>query len=239
MDISAEKLKQLRLERGLSQDLLAKQSGLSLRTIQRLEQAGGGSPESLLALSASLNVSPQALRHSSVPTISQWSFKQRSVQLCALLLMLAMLLAIIGHASQGLFSIYLDLVSLIFLLLFIPGVTLLAAGPAGLLTSLTNLSLLWQQAGGTLAERRLLRQLYTLQYRLCYSGALLITLLGLVSVFYFGPQMAAGDIQGAFGLLCLAWLYAACLAELLLRPVLFKLNISIQLEQHNSVPSSA
>jgi len=48
MDISAEKLKQIRVERGLSQDLLARQSGLSLRTIQRLEQAGGGSAESLL-----------------------------------------------------------------------------------------------------------------------------------------------------------------------------------------------
>lgn len=62
MDISAEKLKQIRVERGLSQDLLARQSGLSLRTIQRLEQAGGGSAESLLALSAALNISPQALR---------------------------------------------------------------------------------------------------------------------------------------------------------------------------------
>ena len=231
MDISAEKLKQIRLERGLSQDLLARQSGLSLRTIQRLEQAGGGSAESLLALSATLNVSPQAIRHSSGVSITPWSFKQRSVQLSALLLMLALLLLTIGQASQGRFSIYLDLVSLIFLLLFVLGVTLLAAGPAALLSGILNLSLLWRQVTGTLAERRFLRQLYQLQYRLCYSGALLISLLGLVSVLYFGPQLAPGSMQRAFGVLCLAWLYAAGAAELILRPVLFKLKVSMQSEQ--------
>ena len=232
MDISAEKLKQLRLERGLSQDLLAKQSGLSLRTIQRLEQAGGGSPESLLALSASLNVSPQALRHSSVPTISHWSFAQRSVQLSALLLLLALHLALVSLASHGQFSIYLDLVSLLFLLLFVPGVTLVAAGPMGLIMSIINLSLLWQHATGTVAERRFLQQLYQLQYRLCYGSALVLSLLGLVSVFYHSPHLSTASLQGALGVLCLGWLYAACAAELLLRPVLFKLKVSIQAEQH-------
>ncbi|MCC5450403.1 helix-turn-helix domain-containing protein [Rheinheimera sp. UJ51] len=62
MDIVAEKLKALRLEQGLSQELLAKQSGLSLRTIQRLERDGGGSAETLLSLSAAFNIAPNKLR---------------------------------------------------------------------------------------------------------------------------------------------------------------------------------
>lgn len=233
MDINAEKLKQLRLERGLSQDLLAKQSGLSLRTIQRLEQAGGGSPESLLALSAALNISPQALRTKELPPASGWSFQHQGVKISALFLLTALLLFLISMASSGRFSIYLDLVSVLFLLLFVPTITLLAAGKQNLKLSVRCLGALFTEPSGNLAERTRLLTLYRLQYQLCYSGALIITLLGLVSLLYFSAEFEQSVLQSGIGVLSLPWLYAALVAEILLRPLTFKLQSSIENDRHS------
>lgn len=230
MDISAEKLKQIRVERGLSQDLLARQSGLSLRTIQRLEQAGGGSAESLLALSAALNISPQALRLKEHPPATGWSFQHQGIKISALILLTALLLFLISLASSGQFRIYLDIVSLVFLLLFMPTVTLLAAGKQNLKLSVRHLGALFAEPSGNLAERTRLLTLYRLQYQLCYSGALIITLLGLVSLLYFSAEFKQSVLQSGIGVLSLPWLYAALAAEILLRPLTFKLQSSIDNE---------
>jgi len=58
----AKKVKELRKRSGISQDLLAENSGLSLRTIQRIEN-GETQPtgDSIRKLSSSLNVTPNEL----------------------------------------------------------------------------------------------------------------------------------------------------------------------------------
>ena len=58
----ALKVKELRNQRGMSQEFLAEESGLSLRTIQRIEK-GESNPtgESLKRLANALNVSPDEL----------------------------------------------------------------------------------------------------------------------------------------------------------------------------------
>ncbi|MDP5207788.1 helix-turn-helix transcriptional regulator, partial [Alishewanella sp. SMS9] len=145
MDIIAEKLKALRLQHGLSQDLLAKQSGLSLRTIQRLERDGGGSAESLLALSATLNVSPMALRNEQGLPIAHWSFVSISCKAIACLMLLAITLALIMLASNGRYTLYIDIISLLFLALFLPSVTIITLGFAGLKRSISGLRLLFSQ----------------------------------------------------------------------------------------------
>ena len=65
----AIRLKELRNQRGMSQEVLADESGLSLRTIQRIEK-GQSNPtgESLKLLSNALNVSPDDL--------IDWSIKE-------------------------------------------------------------------------------------------------------------------------------------------------------------------
>lgn len=65
----AIRVKELRLQRGMSQEFLAEESGLSLRTIQRIEK-GESNPtgESLKLLSNALNVSPDEL--------IDWSMKE-------------------------------------------------------------------------------------------------------------------------------------------------------------------
>ena len=61
MNVSIEKLKKLRQHNGWSQERLAEISGLSLRTIQRIENNGNASLESKLAIATALNVSPSEL----------------------------------------------------------------------------------------------------------------------------------------------------------------------------------
>ena len=59
-------LKQLRLSRHLSQEQLAQMSGLSVRTIQRIERGHNASVESLKCLAAVLEVD--------IPTLNQETF---------------------------------------------------------------------------------------------------------------------------------------------------------------------
>ncbi|WP_108649509.1 helix-turn-helix domain-containing protein [Dongshaea marina] len=53
---TANKIKDFRLQRGWSQEQLAEISGVSVRTISRLEQGGKGSLESLRALASAFEV---------------------------------------------------------------------------------------------------------------------------------------------------------------------------------------
>ena len=61
INISGEKIKQQRNSKGWTQEVVAKASGLSLRTVQRLEREGGGSGETLQALAGAFDVEVGAL----------------------------------------------------------------------------------------------------------------------------------------------------------------------------------
>jgi len=70
MHINSNRLRELRTARQWSQEQLAKLSGLNLRTIQRLESGAKISTESLRALAAVFEVSPESLL-TGEPTPSQ------------------------------------------------------------------------------------------------------------------------------------------------------------------------
>lgn len=59
--VDRARLKSERLNRGWSQDHLAEASGVSARTIQRLERGGAGAPASLMALAAAMSLPMSAL----------------------------------------------------------------------------------------------------------------------------------------------------------------------------------
>ena len=61
MNIDAQQLKQLRTSKAWTQQQLADASGLSLRTIQRLERYGTGASESVLCVAAALNIDSSLL----------------------------------------------------------------------------------------------------------------------------------------------------------------------------------
>lgn len=70
MKISSAKVRRLRSERGWSQDQLALASGLSLRTIQRVETEGNASRETQVCIAASFGVPLAELVESLVANIS-------------------------------------------------------------------------------------------------------------------------------------------------------------------------
>ena len=61
--INIETLRQLRIQQHWSQEELAAASGVSLRTVQRVESTGKCSSETMKALSAALNVVPDTLNN--------------------------------------------------------------------------------------------------------------------------------------------------------------------------------
>jgi transcriptional regulator with XRE-family HTH domain len=61
MSVSIEKLKKLRKYSGWSQERLAEISGLSLRTVQRIETSGNASLESQLSIATAFSISPGEL----------------------------------------------------------------------------------------------------------------------------------------------------------------------------------
>ncbi len=63
MDIDTEKLKRWREERFWSQEHLAEMAGVALRTVQRIENGGNASRESITALAAAFNVDAAALTY--------------------------------------------------------------------------------------------------------------------------------------------------------------------------------
>lgn len=62
MEINAQKVKQLRQERSWTQQHLAQASGISLRTVQRIERYGTTSNETFMSLCAVLEVKADILR---------------------------------------------------------------------------------------------------------------------------------------------------------------------------------
>ena len=73
--LSLIKLKNLRSENGFSQETLAKASGLSVRTIQRIESNGKASAESLISIASVLNVSPVSLKAENSEIEVSWTKK--------------------------------------------------------------------------------------------------------------------------------------------------------------------
>lgn len=61
MNINSDKVKQLRENKGWSQEQLSELCSVNLRTIQRLEKRGSASPETLKALASVFEISPDLL----------------------------------------------------------------------------------------------------------------------------------------------------------------------------------
>ena len=70
MQIDSARLKQLRQQRAWSQEHLAALTGLSVRTIQRLETNGAAAHESRLALAAAFGLDPADLAPAPEPALT-------------------------------------------------------------------------------------------------------------------------------------------------------------------------
>jgi transcriptional regulator with XRE-family HTH domain len=99
MDMDGANVKQLREARAWSQEQLAAHSGLSLRTIQRIEAQGRASKETLQALAAVFEVDVGALKANAVPKVGYLSGLQ--YRLLRLSLIVAVLVGVDIYRHGG------------------------------------------------------------------------------------------------------------------------------------------
>lgn len=139
--LSPDRIKHFRKDNGWSQELLAKASGLSLRTIQRAEKDGNSSAETQLALAGAFNISPKELFHVSSNIDVNWKRKNIMQSVLALLVVSgATLMLILLGGDVGMFA---DFYGVFFLVLFTYSCTVVAFGSHGLIKSITGLSYLF------------------------------------------------------------------------------------------------
>lgn len=99
LSIDGAAVKRLREERAWSQEHLAKASGLSLRTVQRIEADGTASPESVLALAGAFGVEVGQLRASRMTPLPQRRYRITGFVCSALGIVVGCGLAAWGAAS--------------------------------------------------------------------------------------------------------------------------------------------
>lgn len=228
MLIANEKLKELRLKRGWSQEVLAKASGLALRSIQRIEAKGNASSESVLAICSVLEIQPADLESAKDATPMKWQRKEIMQGLILIALYLSTLTSLFFFASQP--SVYFDLPSFIFVYAFTLLFTAIAFGVSGLQSSLVSLKYLFASefAGGKKAQ--FLARVYASQIKFCYAGACILFCVGVIAIFRnitvlsSFNELGAAELEFSIPVLLLPFLYALILCEGLLRPLKIKLE---------------
>ncbi|WDE00336.1 helix-turn-helix domain-containing protein [Thalassomonas actiniarum] len=222
MFLSTNKLKTLRQEKGWSQEVLAKASGLSVRTIQRIEADGKASAESTLAIASVFNLSPQALKATSDEIEVNWTRKMIMKNIVALLVIsgaIAMLI-ILGASAK----LYIDVASGLFLILFLYAATIVTFGTHGMFKSLAGLKYLFteEMVGGSQAQY--LEQLYSSQVKFLYGGAFIGLIIGTIAILGNVDTYENFVFQRASAVNLIVLFYAAVLSEGVFRPLSIKLR---------------
>ena len=222
MLLSTEKLKKLRSENGWSQEVLAKATGLSARTIQRIESDGKASAESTLAIASVFNLSPQSLMATSNEIEVNWTRRVIMKNLLALVVIsgaIAMLVILAGSTE-----LVIDVQFGLFLVLFLYAATIIAFGTGGMLKSLEGLKYLFtdELVGG--AQAKYLSELYNSQVKFLYGGALVGLVIGAIAILGKIDTYDNFIFQRASSVNLIVLFYAALLAESIFRPLSLKLK---------------
>ena len=222
MLLSTEKLKSLRKEKGWSQEVLAKATGLSVRTIQRIESDGRASQESTLSLASVFNLSPQLLAASSNDIEVTWTRKVFMKNILALLIILGAVAKLIVLA--GSVNLVIDVASVLFLILFLYAATIISFGTDGMLASISSLKYLFtdELVGGSQAVY--LAKLYDSQIKFIYSGAFIGLLIGAIAILGNIDTYENFVFQRTSSVNLIILLYAALVAECVFRPLSIKLQ---------------
>ena len=221
MSISAEKLNMLRIQNGWSQERLADISGLSLRTIQRLERGESASLESQLAISKAFDIPPSELLEDEVIEIGEGGVNWSGI---SGLLLSSTLVIMMFHFGGGV-EVFLDLPSLI-LSIFLPlGMAAISLGvqkTMGVLCLLRFIFVLPNHHKGLQSHVSSLNWLIFY----CYAAGIISALIGFVAVLFFPTDFT---YQGLFsnrdpilvgvGIALLTLVYNGLLAEMVIRPL--------------------
>lgn len=222
MQLSTNKLKTLRREKGWSQEVLAKATGLSARTIQRIESDGKASAESTLSIASVFNLTPQSLKATSEEIEVNWKRKTVLKNFIALIIIsgvIGMLLVFAGGTD-----LFIDEASALFLVLFLYAATIVAFGTDSMLKSLVGLKYLFtdEVIGGV--QAKYLSELYSSQVKFLYGGALVGFLIGAIAILGNVDTYENFVFQRASSVNLIVLFYAALLAEAIFRPLSLKLK---------------
>ncbi len=227
MQLSAQKIKRCREQKGWSQEVLAKATGLSLRTIQRIEADKRASAESVLAIASALEVMPNQLQSADDEIQVNWTRRMIMTGAIAIAALLATLISLFNLVSDV--SHYLDLPTLMFMSGFTALFSLLSFGTTGFKKVITGLKFLFAREviGGESA--RLLGKLYGQQITYLYASAVVLLLIGLIAVIKdIATDPATNNLlyllDNILPVLILPFLYAVIINEALLRPLKHKLE---------------
>jgi len=222
MLLSTNKLKNLRIENGWSQEVLAKATGLSVRTIQRIESDGKASAESTLAIASVFEMSPKSIMATTNEIKVNWTRKIIMKNMMALLIItgaIAMLVILAGSVN-----LVKDAASGLFLVLFLYAATLISFGTDGMLKSLAGLKYLFtdELVGGS--QAKYLSVLFSSQVKFLYGGALVGLVIGAIAILGNVDTYEDFVFQRASSVNLVVLFYAALLAESIFRPLSLKLQ---------------
>lgn len=138
------------------------------------------------------------------------------------------LLVVFGTIVFGLFlaggiNIYIDIFSVIFVVLFMYSGTVIAFGTQGLIKSITSLRFLFTNEIAETPASKYLAMMLSKQIWFLYGGAVIGFFIGLIAIQANMPADSEG-LGAAYAVNMLVLLYAAIFAEGLLRPLSTKLN---------------
>jgi len=222
-NLSPERVKYFRKDNGWSQELLAKASGLSLRTIQRAEKDGNSSVETQLALAAAFDISPKALSPISPSINVNWKRKNMMQSLVALIIVCSSIIML--SLLAGNLKIFMDLYSILFLVLFTYSSTIIAFGSHGLFKSIKGLAYLFSSEVSSSPASEFLSLILNKQIIFIYAGSFIAALVGCIAIFSSEEAISSTQIfYNAMAVNLLMILYAAIIAEAILRPLATKLQ---------------
>jgi transcriptional regulator with XRE-family HTH domain len=219
-NLSPDRIKHFRKDNGWSQELLAKAAGLSLRTIQRAEKDGNSSAETQLSLAAAFNISPKELFPISSTLDVNW--KRKSIMQSFLALVVVTGAVTMLAILAGGMTIFIDIASMLFLLLFIYAATVISFGSSGLIKSIKGFSYLFASEISPTPATEFLSIILKKQILFAYGAAFIGILLGSIAIHANVEETIVFHRAYAVNLLVL--LYAAIIAEGILRPLATKLE---------------
>lgn len=222
-NLSPERVKHYRKDNGWSQELLAKASGLSLRTIQRAEKDGNSSAETQLALAAAFNISPQDLTLVSPQIEAQWKWRNIMQSFIALVVVFsAVMMLIMLGGDIGMFT---DFYSGLFIILFMYAATAVAFGGHGIVKSILGLRYLFASDISTSDSTLYLSIILSKQVKFIYGGAFIGLIIGYISILsHYNEALKSDSLHAAYAVCLLVLLYASVIAEGILRPLAIKLS---------------
>lgn len=225
--VSKQKLRQKRQDKGWSQDVLAKTSGLALRSIQRIESSGKASAESVLSICAALEITPADLEMAKSETLVKWSRKDIMQGFVLLLLFIVSLVSMTFMASQ--WSDYFNGPTLIFTYGLTFLFTAMSFGVDGLIKAISGVKFLFAQefVGGKQAA--FLAKVYESMIKFAYGAAFLVFIIGLIALISgSGADRSTRHLvflwEYALAVLFMPYFYIAILCEGIIRPLKVKLE---------------